>query len=360
MGIKHLNKLLQKYAPNCYETKHLSEFSYKRVAIDISLYLYKYKAVAGDRWIESFVYLISCLRKWNIHCIFVYDNKAPVEKQEEQQRRREVRAKQAERVVELENDIDVYEKGGEPSEKMIEICKKEGVVSLLQRGNPELVTARRRQYVDIKVIKRKVESLKSMIISITEEDLQTSRDLFDHLNIPYIIAPSEAEAYSSYLCIHEKVDAVLSEDTDVLAYGSPVFLSKIDTMSDTIVVINHQRMLDELKMTKDTFLDLCIMLGCDYNTNIPKIGPEKSIAFLRKHLSIEAITEIGEKEKEILNHVRIREMFAIPDEIEYYVPYCGIPDFEKIGEFLTMHGLRFNMTKLKKNLGESELSFVDE
>ena len=69
MGIKHLHQLLQKYAPNCYEKKHLSEFSYKRVAIDISLYLYKYKAISGDRWMESFVYLISCLRKWNIHCV---------------------------------------------------------------------------------------------------------------------------------------------------------------------------------------------------------------------------------------------------------------------------------------------------
>jgi hypothetical protein len=104
MGIKHLHKLLQKYAPDCYEKKHLSEFAYMRVAIDISLYLYKYKAVAGDRWMESFVYLISCLRKWNIHCIFVYDNKAPVEKQEEQERRREVRAKQGDRVAELEHD----------------------------------------------------------------------------------------------------------------------------------------------------------------------------------------------------------------------------------------------------------------
>lgn len=111
MGIKHLHKLLQKYAPDCYEKKHLSEFAYMRVAIDISLYLYKYKAVAGDRWMESFVYLISCLRKWNIHCIFVYDNKAPVEKQEEQERRREVRAKQGDRVTELEHDLEVYENG---------------------------------------------------------------------------------------------------------------------------------------------------------------------------------------------------------------------------------------------------------
>ena len=159
---------------------------------------------------------------------------------------------------------------------MIEICKKEGVVSLLKRSNNNS-----RQIIDIKVVKKKLESMKSMIISITEEDLQTSRDLFDSLKIPYTTAISEAEAYSSYLCIHDKVNAVLSEDTDVLAYGAPLFLTKIDTMNDTVVCINYQKMLDELEMTKETFIDLCIMLGCDYNTNIPKIGPEKSYALLK-------------------------------------------------------------------------------
>jgi len=354
MGIKNLHKLLQKYAPNCYEQKHLSEFSYQRVAIDISLYLYKYKAISGDQWIQSFIYLISCLRKWNIHCIFVYDNKAPVEKLEEQKRRRENRVKQSDRIIELEKELEIYEKGGEPSERMIEICKKEGVVSLLPRGNMQ-----RKQTIDVRLIKQKIESMKSMVISINEDDLDLSRELFDILQIPYTKAISEAEAYSSYLCIHGKIDAVLSEDTDVLAYGSPLFLTKIDTMNDTVVCINYQKMLDELEMTKESFVDLCIMLGCDYNSNVPKVGLEKSYALMKRYKNIDLIDEIKEH-VDILNHIRVRELFAIPDTIDFYVPYCGIPQFEKIDEFLFKHGLRFNMKTLHKNLGESELSFIDE
>jgi 5'-3' exonuclease len=353
MGIKHLHQVLQKYAPNCYKTRHLSEFAYQRVAIDISLYLYKYKAIAGDRWLESFVYLISCLRKWNIHCVFIYDNKAPDEKKAEQQRRRETRAKQGDRVKELENDIQQYENGGEPSEKMIEICKKEGVVSLLKRNESGQIL------IDIKLIKKKLESMKSMIISITEEDLQLSRDLFDMMDIPYMKAISEAEAYSSYMCIHGKVDAVLSEDTDVLAYGAPFFLTKIDTVANTVVCISYEKALEELKMTKATFVDLCIMLGCDYNTNVPKVGPEKSIAFLNRYKSIENIKEIKEEDKEILHYKRVRELLVIPEEMDVYVPYCGIPDFAKVDEFLQRHHLRCNMDTLRKNVGESQLSFVD-
>ena len=350
MGIKHLHQVLQKYAPSCYQTRHLSEFAYQRVAIDISLYLYKYKAIAGDRWLESFVYLISCLRKWNIHCVFIYDNKAPDEKKAEQQRRRETRAKQGDRVKELENDIQHYENGVEPSEKMIEICKKEGLLSLLKKNE---------NVIDIKLIKRKLESMKSMIISITEEDLQLSRDLFDMMDIPYMTATSEAEAYSSYMCIHEKVDAVLSEDTDVLAYGAPLFLTKIDTFTNTVVVISYEKVLEELKMTKETFVDLCIMLGCDYNTNVPKVGPEKSIAFLNKYKSIENIKDIKEEDKKILHYKRVRELLAIPKEMDVYVPYCGIPDFTKVDQFLQQHNLRCNIDTLRKNVGESQLCFID-
>jgi len=350
MGIKHLHQLLQKYAPNCYIKKHLSEFAYQRIAIDISLYLYKYKAISGDRWIESFIYLVSCLRKWNIHCVFIYDSKAPIEKLKEQQRRRETRVKQGDRVIELEKEIEHYENGGEPSEKMIEICKKEGVVSLL-RSN--------KQVIDLPLIKRKLESMKSMIISITEEDLQLSRDLFDLLDIPHIKAISEAEAYSSYLCIHEKIDAVLSEDTDVLAYGSPIFLTKIDTMADTVISIKYKDVLNELDMTKEAFVDLCIMLGCDYNSNIPKVGPEKSYTFMKKYKCIEDIKEYDENEKEILHYHRTRELFSIPETFECYIPYCGIPDFNKVNEFLFKNGIHINMNTFKKNVGQSELSFIE-
>jgi 5'-3' exonuclease len=352
MGIKNLHKLLQKYAPNCYQTIHLSHFSYKKVAIDISLYLYKYKAVSGDNWLESFIYLVSCLRKWDIHCIFIYDNKAPIEKLEEQKRRQESRVKQSDRIKELENEINVYKQGGKPSEKMIEICKKEGLLSLLQN---------KRQIIDLKVVERKLETMKSMLISITEKDLEISRYLFDILRIPYTKAISEAEAFSSYLSIHGKVDAVLSEDTDVLAYGSPLFLTKIDTFQDTVVCIRYEKVLEEMELSKESFVDLCIMLGCDYNSNIPKVGLEKSYALIKKYKNIDDIKEVDNKEvdKDILKHERCRELFAIPDQIEFDVPYCGIPDFSKVNEFFFVNNLRFNMNVLKKNLDQSELSFVD-
>ena len=44
-------------------------------------------------------------------------------------------------------------------------------------------------------------------------------------------------------------------------------------------------------MDRDQFVDLCILLGCDYVDKIKGIGPKKAIELVKKHKSIEAILE---------------------------------------------------------------------
>lgn len=360
MGIKNLHRILEKYAKNCYKTKHLSEYSYKKVAIDISLYLYKYKAIQGDRWIESFISLINSLRKWDVHCIFIYDGQAPVEKLEEQKRRRDTRAKMGDKIKILENQIQEYEEEGKIGDLIEELCRKESV---------SLFRKKTESKIDISLAKDKLESMKSMMISITQEDITLSQQLFDVMGIPYIKAPAEAECYASHLCVYGKVDCVLSEDTDVLAYGTPTFLTKIDLYKDTVVEITYDKILEDTGMTKETFTDLCIMCSCDYNSNVYLIGPEKSYNLLKNFGRIEnVLSELKEMKNkdnspkytdemfEVLKYERCREMFTT-HPVEFYVPYCGMPDFSLLREFFYKNNIRFNVEKLEKNLAPRELVF---
>ena len=64
-----------------------------KVSIDTSLFLCKFKAIAGDRWLESFIRLVSCLRRNEIHCVFIYDTSAPPEKNDERAERRKQQEK---------------------------------------------------------------------------------------------------------------------------------------------------------------------------------------------------------------------------------------------------------------------------
>ena len=358
MGIKNLHRVLEKYSPGCYKTTHLSHFSYKKVAIDISLYLYKYKAIHGERWVECFLSLIVCLRKWDVHCIFIYDGQAPVEKVEEQLRRRETRSKMGDKIAEIERQLREYEETGVIGELIEEISKKEGIVSLF----------RKKIGINVSAVKAKIESMKSMMISIVPSDIILSQKLFDVMHIPYVKAPAEAECYASQLCVDGKVDAVLSEDTDVLAYGTPVFLTKIDTQKDTVVQITYSSILEETGMTKETFTDLCIMCSCDYNSNLPMIGPEKSYQLLSVYKKIEDVISHLQSTKKsvytddacsILKYQRCRELFSTYP-IDYYIPYCGMPDFMVLQEFLFINSIRFDMAVLRKHLSPRELSFEQD
>jgi 5'-3' exonuclease len=353
MGIKSLHKLLEKYAKGCYQTKHLSEYSFKKVAIDISLYLYKYKAIAGPRWVESFISLVNCLRKWDVHCLFVYDGQAPVEKLEEQKRRRDSREKQNEKIKELERQISDFENKGIIGSLIEELCETK-VSSLFRQ---QVV-----KNYDISLAKSKLETMKGMLITITPEDIQLTRDLFDIMKIPYYQAPGEAENFCSHLCVYQKVDAVLSEDTDVIAYGTPTFMTKIDTLNDTVVEITYNKILEETGMTMETFTDLCIMCECDYNSNIYLIGPEKSYNFLKNYGNIESVLQNlktlknkdgGPKYTDEmflpLKYERCREMFTT-SPLEFYVTYCDVPDFNAIQEFFFKNSIRYSIEKLKKNL----------
>jgi 5'-3' exonuclease len=86
MGIRYLNKFLKENAKKSIKVSHLSELSGKKIAIDISIYMYKY--ASDDTLIENIYLMLTVLRYYNIIPIFIFDGKPPVEKKELLQKRR--------------------------------------------------------------------------------------------------------------------------------------------------------------------------------------------------------------------------------------------------------------------------------
>ncbi|KAG6507793.1 hypothetical protein ZIOFF_033145 [Zingiber officinale] len=84
-------------------------------------------------------------------------------------------------------------------------------------------------------------------------------------------APCEAEAQCAALCKSDKVFAVASENMDTLTFGVPRFLHHLmDPSSKKISVMEFDvsKVLEELRLTMDQFINLCIISGCDYCDNI--------------------------------------------------------------------------------------------
>jgi len=342
MGIKDLNKVLRSKCPQVFEKIHLSEYAYTKLAIDVSLFLCKFKAISGDNWLMSFIHLICCLRNNEIHCVFIYDNGHPVEKTQEKAERVQAREKTLERITSLENAINEYEENKTISAILQELFDKTNVTN---------------SSFDINIVREKVSKMRSNVFSISASDFELTKQLFDIFKITYYMAPLEAETMCADLCKRGLVAGVLSEDTDVLAYSSPVFLTKIDVFNNTCTRILHNDILKTLKLNTEEFLDFCIMLGTDYNKNIPKVGCETSYKYIQEYRRLENM--IDKIDVSFLKYERTRELFTKYEKYEFDcdIPYNGFPDYEKLQIFLKELNMYFDIDKIKNSYSQ-KISFT--
>ncbi len=88
--------------------------------------------------------------------------------------------------------------------------------------------------------------------------------------------------------------AVGTEDMDALTFGSTVLLRHL-TFSEArkmpIKEFHVDKVLDGLGITMDQFVDLCILLGCDYCDKIRGVGPKNAYKLIQDHGSIEEIVK---------------------------------------------------------------------
>ncbi|KAL1933184.1 hypothetical protein VTP01DRAFT_8862 [Rhizomucor pusillus] len=71
-------------------------------------------------------------------------------------------------------------------------------------------------------------------LTITPGLKEKAIQYFEQKNIPYIIAPFEADAQLAYLARTNIVDAVLTEDSDLAVYGCPTILTKFALLNSRI------------------------------------------------------------------------------------------------------------------------------
>ena len=343
MGIKDLHKFLKKKCGDVYVEKHLSHYAYKKIAIDISTYIYKYKNVFREHWLYAILKLITCLRKNKIHPIIIFDSKNPIEeKKEEFARRKKEKEKQQNNIALLKEAIKNYNKDKTYSDILDPFSKK----SLLRPGVVK---------VDMKAAKAKLDRMEQNVIKITDKDIENFHKLLDLITIPFIVAEAEAEKLCAYLCIKGQVDAVLSEDTDTIAYGTPKFLHNLNTSSQFVTEVNFDNIKTSLDIEHDKFLDFCILCGTDYNGRIRGVGPIKAFELL-SNKNLEDIESIDFDYK----HIRslFKEFNEFGDEV-CEIKHSSIPDWNKLSEFLFKENIKYDITLLR-NAIEPSVEFVDE
>jgi len=288
MTILGLSAFLNKKVQDRYVQVDISTFKNNSVAIDAfqfihsSMSLCVKKAVDQlDNVFEDKVNLDEIKKAWLIKTleyaltwlnykiipVFVFDGPdRPEEKAETQQKRRDLKKKAASRRKEIE---DIYASLS-PLEKM------DSMTSLVEEYTTVLVQN----------------------WAVSNESVFMMKEFIDKLGLPWLQSTTEGEKLCCALAREGYVNLVSSTDGDCLVYNCPILINKfapintIDPINKgkfrTLIPVTYpSKIMESLGLTEEQFIDFCIMCGCDYNKNIPKVGPANSYTLIKEHKSID-------------------------------------------------------------------------
>ncbi|XP_060900098.1 probable flap endonuclease 1 homolog [Labrus mixtus] len=110
------------------------------------------------------------------------------------------------------------------------------------------------------------------------------------LGVPVVQAPGDAEALCAQLVREGIVDAVASEDMDTLPFGAKTLIRQLNAKKNSeIIEYSLTKLLEKLQISHKEFVDLCILLGCDYCGKIAGLGPKRALTLIQKHRTIEEV-----------------------------------------------------------------------
>jgi 5'-3' exonuclease len=86
-----------------------------------------------------------------------------------------------------------------------------------------------------------------------------------------------------------EVQGIISEDTDMLPYGCECFVTEFKYNSEYVTEYQLSKVLEDLKMSREQFVDVCILCGCDYSEKIYKIAIKGALEKIRLYGNIEGV-----------------------------------------------------------------------
>lgn len=119
---------------------------------------------------------------------------------------------------------------------------------------------------------------------ITDNEIKESIELIKIFGYGVIYAKTEADTVLAKLSQMSMVDAVVTDDADILIYGGKVLLKNFTTNTKKKF---YQVKLDSIKKSlnfnQDQIILLALLLGTDYNVGVKNIGPKKAPALIKKY-----------------------------------------------------------------------------
>lgn len=293
MGIKSINAFLKKRELKSFKfTKSLTDLSVSRMAIDATLLLFKWKSIAVKKHSGENILLTSKVEYEKYSGTLSYTMHSFFRKLQS---------------YEITGFL-VFD-GDKKSELKTQYCTAE------RQKKKELLQCKitdERDKISCMSDEADLERLKKLCtqdVSITAQDVQLLKTIGEKYSFKFIVGNDEAEKTCCELKLQDQVDYVFSCDTDVYLFGIDEVVQ--DITGDIVTMTNITGLMEELQLTKEQFFDFCILLGCDFNTNIKGIGPVRAYKLIQTHDSVRRIEKEAGIDIECLNYNECKKLFTI-------------------------------------------------
>ena len=302
MGIKNLNKIIKKHCKSGITEIKIRDLKDKTIALDTSIFLYKY--TYNGNMLECFIQQLNHLLKHNITPIYLFDGKPTQEKRELITKRKETFKKKNDDIEKLKIDkIELEEKVKEMKTNNVE-------------GLQEVL-------LELHLLEQSLKKKERGNIRIDWSKIKIFKQILDECGLFYYQCNGETDVYVKEFFKSDLIDYVITEDLDFLTHGCDNVLFGYNFRSPTITLYKQKKIIEELGLTQTKFIDMCILMGCDYTSTISKIGTITAFKLMKKHSSIEEILEEIKTNKkyqkyipkEDFDHIKARNMFICENEI---------------------------------------------
>lgn len=194
---------------------------------------------------------------------------------------------------------------------------------------------------------------------LTKDMVAQAIELLGFMGVPCVEAPEEGEAQASHMALKGDVYAACSQDFDSLLFGTPVLIRNL-TMAgrrklprrDVYVDVEPELLLLKdslaaLNISLEQLIDLCVLIGTDFNEGIKGIGPKKALKLVKEYGS--GARAIKEKALDLPSFQAARDIFLKPNVTDNYNLRWTSMNREKIEEFLC-GGFEFSKPRIQSTL----------
>lgn len=147
----------------------------------------------------------------------------------------------------------------------------------------------------------------SKALEVTPEMAQLVIEELRKQGLEFVVAPYEADAQLAWLCRKRKVAAVISEDSDLIAFGCRRVLFKMDRGGNAQEFawenLGSCSELDFTGWNTDMMQLMCILSGCDYLDSLNGLGLKRAHSLVRRMRTVDRV----------LRELRISSKQAIPE-----------------------------------------------